>query len=65
MGEDKKVATTYAFVASGYNQEINFIELINQVASMIDNATGISNESLRRVRAYGIQRFKDIDKMEY
>lgn len=30
-----------------------------------DNKTMLSNEEVRRVRAYGILRFKDIDKMEY
>lgn len=68
--EEKKRPTTkyptmYAFETSGYDQEINFIELINQVADKISNAIGMSNEELRRVRAYGIRRFKDIDKMEY
>lgn len=55
----------YQFETNGCDQEINFIELINQVADKISNAVGISNEELRRVRAYGIRRFKDIDKMEY
>lgn len=57
--------TMYTFKTNGYDQEINFIELINQVADTITNAIGMSNEELRRVRAYGIRRFKDIDKMEY
>ena len=55
----------YQFETNGCDQEINFIELINQVADKISNAVGMSNEELRRVRAYGIRRFKDIDKMEY
>lgn len=57
--------TVYRFETNGHDQEINFIELINQVADKISNAIGMSNEELRRVRAYGIRRFKDIDKMEY
>lgn len=61
----QKYPTTYMFETSGYNQEINFIELIEQVADTITDAIGMSNEELRRVRAYGIRRFKDIDKMEY
>ena len=57
----KKYQTVYTFEVSGRNQEINFIELINQVADEIDNAIGMSNEEVRRVQAYGIQRFRDIN----
>lgn len=57
----KKYPTVYTFEVSGRNQEINFIELINQVAYEIDNAIGMSNKEIRRVKAYGIQRFSDIN----
>lgn len=57
----KKYPTVYTFEVSGRNQEINFIELINQVADEIDNAVRLSNAELRRVQAYGIQRFMDIN----
>lgn len=53
--------TAYTFEVSGRNQEINFIELINQVADEIDNAIGMSNEEVRRVQTYAIQRFRDIN----
>lgn len=56
--------TVYQFETSGYDVEINFIDLINKVADKISNST-LPNAELRRVRAYGIRRFKDIDKMEY
>lgn len=56
--------TVYQFETSGYDLEISFIDLINKVADKISNST-LPNKELRRVRAYGIQRFKDIDKMEY
>lgn len=56
--------TVYQFETSGYDLEINLIDLINKVADKISNST-LPNTELRRVRAYGIRRFKDIDKMEY
>ena len=58
----KEYPTVYTFETSGRNQEIIFIELINQVANEIDNAIGMSNKEIRRVKAYGIQRFSDIDQ---
>lgn len=56
--------TVYQFETSGYDVEISFIDLINKVADKISSST-LPNAELRRVRAYGIRRFKDIDKMEY
>lgn len=53
--------TTYTFKTNGRDLEIDFIDLINQVADKIDNAIGLSNEEVRRVQAYGIQRFRDIN----
>lgn len=56
--------TIYQFETSSHDPEISFIDLINKVVDKISNST-LSNAELRRVRAYGIRRFKDIDKMEY
>lgn len=61
---DTNNKTTHMFETNGNGLEIGFIDLINQVANTIDGSM-LSNEELRRVRAYGIRRFKDIDKMEY
>lgn len=63
--EVNKYPTTYIFETSGYDQGINFIELIEQVADTITNAIGMSNEELQQICAYGIRCFKDIYKMEY
>ena len=62
---DTNDKSTHMFETNGCGLEMDFIDLINQVAGTIANSTGLSNAELRRVRAYGIQRFKDIDKMEY
>lgn len=61
---DTNNKTTHMFETNGSGLEMDFIDLINQVAHTINNAM-LSNEEVRRVRAYGIRRFKDIDKMEY
>lgn len=55
----------FEFETSGRNPEINFIDLINKVANLIEFDSHMSNDQVKRVRAYGIQRFKDIEKMEY
>lgn len=60
-GDVKKYPNMYTFEVSGRNQEMAFIDLISQVADKIDNAIGVSNEELRRIQAYGIQRFRDIN----
>lgn len=63
MGE--RVPTKFEFETGGRDPEINFIELINQVATLINLDGSMSVDQIKRVRAYGIRRFKDIDKMEY
>lgn len=58
--EVKKHQNVYQFETSGYDLEINFIDLINKVADKISCST-LPNAELRRVQAYGIQRFRDIN----
>lgn len=56
----KKYPIVYTFETNGYDLEINFIDLINKVADKISCST-LPNAELRRVQAYGIQRFRDIN----
>lgn len=60
-----KYPTTYSFEVSGRDLELNYIELIDLVASMIDNDGKIGSHEANRVRKYGIQRFKDITKVTW
>ena len=58
--EVKKHPNIYQFETSGSDIEINFIDLIDQVADKI-NCSTLTNAELLRVQTYGIQRFRDIN----